>query len=70
MTPNDFEGSGARPLPGGGRPKPSMRAQAPPKPKVRALYDYTAQDNDEISLVEGEILELIREGYFLINGSL
>jgi len=51
-----------RPLPGGGRPKPSMRVQRPALPKVRALYDYTAQDNDEISLVEGEILELLREG--------
>ncbi len=31
-------------------------------PKVRALYDYRASDTDEISLVEGEVLMLIREG--------
>ena len=29
---------------------------------MRALYDYTAQDMDEISLIEGEVLELVKEG--------
>ena len=31
-------------------------------PKVRAMYDYEAQDLDEISLQEGEVLELVKEG--------
>jgi len=39
-----------------------MKRKAPQLPKVRALYDYAAQDTDEISLVEGEVVELIREG--------
>ena len=49
-----------RPVPAGGRPKPSLK-KLPEKPKVRALYDYQAQDTDEISLIEGEIIELIKE---------
>ena len=51
----------ARPLPAGGRPKPAIK-KAPEKPKVKAMFDYTQQDTDEISLVVGEIVELVREG--------
>ena len=49
----------ARPVPGGGRPKPSVRAA---KPRATALYDYSAGDTDEISLCQGEIVEIINEG--------
>ena len=39
---------------------------APPDlpPRVRAVYDYTAQDLDELSLWEGQVFDLVRErGY-------
>ena len=48
-------------MPAGGRPKPSI-ARRENHPKVRAMYDYTAQDTDEIDLREGQILALIKEG--------
>ena len=47
-----------RPVPA---PKPQVR-QRPQRPQVEALYDYTATDHDEISITEGEILELVKEG--------
>ena len=52
-----------RPAPGGGRPKP--RKDLPPKPKLprgRCLYAYDAQDTDELSFNEGDVIEIIREG--------
>lgn len=51
-----------RPVPGGGRPKPSVKRPGPKKPQVKALYDYEAADTDEISMAEGETVELVREG--------
>lgn len=31
---------------------------------MKALYDYTAADSDEISIAQGEVLELVKEGQF------
>jgi len=51
-----------RPVPGGGRPRPKPRERTVVSlPRVRAVYDYEAQDLDEISLTEGEVLELVKE---------
>ena len=47
-----------------GRPKPKKKA-LPPKPslpKARCLYAYDAQDTDELSFNEGDIIEVIKEG--------
>ena len=52
-----------RPVPGGGRPRPKPREKTVVSlPRVKALYDYEAQDLDEISMTEGEVLELVKEG--------
>jgi len=51
----------ARPQPGGGRPKPKPRTQKPALPKVKVLYDYEAQDLDELTIKEGELVELVKE---------
>ena len=57
--------SSERPVPGGGRPRPKPRERSVKSlPKVRAMYDYEAQDLDEISLLVGEILDLVKEGAF------
>merc|ERR1740124_1293915 len=51
-----------RPVPGGGRPRPKPRERTVVSlPRVKAVYDYEAQDLDEISLTEGEVLELVKE---------
>ena len=56
-----------RPVPGGGRPRPKPRVRTVTSlPRVRAMYDYEAQDLDEISLKEGEVLELVKEGKLLL----
>ena len=47
-----------RPVPA---PKPSVKPQ-PRRPRVKAIHDYTAADTDEISIAQGEILELVKEG--------
>ncbi|CAM1154211.1 MYO1F (predicted) [Pycnogonum litorale] len=49
-----------KPVPGGGKPKP------PTKPKVlnprgKALYEYDAQDTDELSLNVGDVVEILKE---------
>lgn len=67
LLQTDPSANSSRPVPAEGRPKPSM-TKPHPKATVRALYDYQAQDTDEISLVEGEIVELIREGMSQVSG--
>jgi len=47
-----------RPVPGGGRPKPAVK---PIVNKVRALYNYDAQANDELTFKEGDVLQLVQE---------
>ena len=56
-----------RPAPGAGRPKP--RPQPKPKEKLpgcRCMFSYDAQDTDELSFSEGDIIELVHEGKSLI----
>jgi len=48
-----------RPLPGGGRPKPLK--PKPTLPKCRTLYSYDAQDTDELSFAENDIIEIVKE---------
>ena len=54
--------SGPRPVPGGGRPRPKPRNALKNVVRVKALYDYDSQENDEISIKAGDIFELVREG--------
>ena len=51
-----------RPAPGAGKPKPRPSARAPALPKCRCLYVYDAQDVDELSFNEGDIIEILKEG--------
>merc|ERR550539_1654389 len=53
--------SGPRPVPGGGRPRPKPRNALKNVVRVKALYDYDSQENDEISIKAGDIFELVRE---------
>jgi hypothetical protein len=55
-----------RPPPGVGRPKPKPAVKPKEQlPQCRCLYAYDAQDTDELSFNEGDIIELISEGGFL-----
>jgi hypothetical protein len=36
------------------KPKPAL-------PKCKAMYDYTAQDLDELSFKEGDVIEIVKE---------
>jgi myosin-1 len=54
-----------KPVPGGGKPRPAMRPK-PTFPKCKALFDYTAQDLDEMDLREGDIVEVHQERKFQI----
>ncbi|GAB6019968.1 Unconventional myosin-Ie [Chamberlinius hualienensis] len=49
-----------RPAPGGGRPKPAPKPK-PMLPKCKTLYAYDAQDVDELSFGENDIIEIIKE---------
>ena len=61
-----MEQGGPRPVPGGGRPRPKPRA-VKNVVRVKALYDYDAQENDEISIKAGDTFELVREGKARVN---
>lgn len=42
--------------------RPKKKKPTPPRlPKVKALYDYTPQDLDELQLREGDVIELLKE---------
>ncbi|TRY86386.1 hypothetical protein DNTS_012150, partial [Danionella cerebrum] len=49
-----------KPLPGSGRPKPSPKP-VPRIPRCRALYNYDAQDVDELSFQPDDIIEILSE---------
>ena len=52
----------AQPRPGG-RPKPALpRKPAAQLPTVRCRYAYDAQDVDELSFNEGDVIEVLKEG--------
>ena len=51
---------GAKPPPRG--PKPSLGPKPNARPKCRALWDYAAQDTDELGLKEGDMIEIVRKG--------
>ena len=34
---------------------------------MKVLYDYEAQDLDELTIKEGELIDLVKEGQFLKN---
>lgn len=47
------------------RPRPAPKPKLLLKPKglvVKAIYPYEAQDTDELSFREGQIIELIKKG--------
>lgn len=53
---------------GGGAPAPAPRAKAPPplpkrdtRPKCKAMYDYDAAADDELTLRNGDIVTIIRK---------
>ncbi|KAK8758165.1 hypothetical protein V5799_004202, partial [Amblyomma americanum] len=50
----------ARPVPGGGKPKPPSRPK-PAVPTCKALYAYEPQDTDELAISEGDTIEIIKE---------
>ncbi|CAN8005135.1 unnamed protein product, partial [Ixodes hexagonus] len=50
----------ARPVPGGGKPKPSSRPK-PAVPTCRAIYGYEPQDTDELAVTEGDVIEILKE---------
>jgi len=43
------------------RKVPPQKPPPPNLPKVKALYDYEPQDLDELSLREGDIVEVLKE---------
>ncbi|XP_053405072.1 unconventional myosin-Ie-like [Mercenaria mercenaria] len=54
--------SSSKPKPGAGRPKPRPTPKPKPSlPQCKCLYAYDAQDTDELSFNEGDIIEIIKE---------
>lgn len=55
---------GAKPPPRG--PKPSLGPKPGTKLKTcRALWDYAAQDTDELGLREGDVIEILKKGILI-----
>lgn len=52
--------SAAKPNPGAGRPKPTPKPK-PLLPQCKCLYAYDAQDIDELSFNEGDIISILKE---------
>jgi myosin-1 len=51
-----------RPAPAGGRPRPTLKSKPTVQlPQCRCLYPYDAQDTDELSFNEGDIIDVISE---------
>jgi len=53
-------------------PPPVAKTKNPPKPvqqykKCRALYAYEAQDTDELSFNEGDVIDIIKEGQLIMT---
>ena len=52
-----------RPSPGAGRPKPTPKPKIEPRlPQCSCLYAYDAQDTDELSFNEGDVISILNEG--------
>ena len=50
-----------KPPPAAGRPKPKPTKPKPSFPKVIALYAYDAQDTEELSFNQTDVIEVIKE---------
>lgn len=50
-----------RPPPGAGRPRPPPAPKPKTLPECRCLYAYDAQDTDELSFNEGDVIEIVKE---------
>lgn len=57
-TPLNNKAAAEKPIPGGGRPRPNLK---PSQIRVKAVYDYQSQDADELTLKEGDLIDLIKE---------
>jgi len=55
----DASAGGAAPRP---RPAPPARPGARPVERCRALYDFTAEDNTELPLRKGDVVNIIKKG--------
>lgn len=51
-----------KPPPAAGRPKPTKPKPKPQLPQVKAMYTYDAQDTDELSFNEGDLIAVVKEG--------
>jgi hypothetical protein len=49
-----------KPMPGEGRPKPKPKPVAI-YPQCTAMYDYEARDVDELSIKEGDTIDILKE---------
>ncbi|XP_067932052.1 unconventional myosin-Ie-like isoform X2 [Watersipora subatra] len=50
-----------KPPPAAGRPKPKSAQPKPSLPKVKALYAYDAQDTEELSFNQSDMIDVIKE---------
>ncbi|XP_046402866.1 unconventional myosin-Ie-like [Ischnura elegans] len=55
-----LKGNQQKPIPGGGKPRPQLKPK-PVVPRGRAVFSYCAQDLDELSFMEGDIIEIVKE---------
>ena len=51
-----------KPPPAAGRPKPTKPKPKPQLPQVKAMFTYDAQDTDELSFNEGDLIGVVKEG--------
>ncbi|KAK6624584.1 hypothetical protein RUM44_011443 [Polyplax serrata] len=50
-----------KPVPGGGKPRPPVKPKPITLPRCKAIYDYMAQDLDELSFEPGDVIDIIKE---------